>query len=329
MTGEFELIRKLTQSWRQNGDIFIGPGDDASAIVIPKEDDTLFLQTIDLLIEDVHFQRGWGMPEQLGWKSLAVNLSDIAAMGGKPTHTHLSLAIPPSWSDEEILKFMSGYKSLADRYNVRLLGGDLSRSKSSLMIASTANGIVKKDRVITRGGAKIGDIIWISGNPGEAAGGLKLLQEKNNPYTNEKLMKRFLEPAPEVELGIFCAECGLVQAMIDVSDGLAGDLGHILKASNLGATLFQEDIPFSPGLSKATKENHWDALELALHGGEDYHLLGTTSEDNYQRFTTLLKEKLNRTIYKIGRIEPRTGLRLRLANGNCIEIPPTAYDHFS
>ena len=329
MTGEFQLIRKIIQHWQQAEDVHIGPGDDASAITVITDRDQLFLQTTDLLIEGVHFRKGWGSAYQLGWKSLAVNLSDIAAMGGKPTHTHLSLAIPKSWSEENILELMQGFKALADRFHISLLGGDLSASEVSLMIAGAANGFVHQNQVIMRKGARAGDIIWISGTVGDAAAGLRLLQEGKESEETSELVRSFLEPFPEVDLGLLCAQSGCVNAMIDVSDGLAGDLGHILETSEVGAILYEEKIPISDALKNAAIGKHWDVLELALRGGEDYRLLGTTSEADFGQFNRIVNEKLNKSVIEIGRIESELGLRMQYRNGNCEEINPAAYDHFS
>lgn len=328
MTGEFDLIEKLVADWRRGVDVRVGPGDDASGIGLGTSEDRLLLQTIDLLVEGVHFRKNWGSPFQLGWKSLAINLSDIAAMGGKPTHTHLALAIPVTWSEAEILEFMSGFKSLADRYQISLLGGDLSRSDESLMIAGTANGTVASDQVILRKGARVGDVIWVSGELGNAAGGLKLLKDGIVEEGATELLNAFLQPQPEVELGMLCSACGLIHAMIDLSDGLAGDLRHVLGASSVGATLEKEKIPVGKALAGTAEQRHWDALEMSLYGGEDYRLLGCTARENFDAFCDLVKQQLSRMVFSIGYISQNPGLRLQHHDGRCEEIPARAYDHF-
>ena len=329
MSGEFELIKKLASGWSSGPEAAIGPGDDASAVAFSTDQETLLLQTTDLLIEGIHFQKGWGCPFQLGWKSLAVNLSDIAAMGGKPLHTHLSLAIPSHWSEAEILELRDGFKACAERFQIRLLGGDLSRSKDSLMIAGMADGIVPSDQVIRRGGAKPGDVVWVSGPLGGASAGLQLLKEGTSDDQFKDLYEAFLEPQPEVELGMLCASSGLVNALIDLSDGLAGDLGHIMEASKAGAILEEAKIPFPELLRETAAEKSWDLLDLILRGGEDYRLLGCTPQARFDRFRRLVEETLGTSVIAVGLISAQPGLRLKRRDGGEEAISPTAHDHFS
>ncbi len=326
MIGEFELIRKLIEGWKPARDVSIGPGDDSSAIVADKK--RLLLQSTDLLLENVHFRKGWGTPYQLGWKALAVNLSDIAAMGGTPSHTHLNLAVPPTWSETEIIELMSGFKAMADRYGVSLLGGDLSSSPDLLVVSVFVNGNALESRVIRRDGAKPGDIIWVSGLLGSAAAGLELL--KNNIVTDpqSELLNPFLMPQPEIELGTICAQNGSVNALIDISDGLAGDLGHILEASNTGAKLIREDIPLAEDNPAYADLPDFDRFEFALRGGEDYRLLGCTPRSKFDRLNISVKNQLGRALYAIGEIESETGLRLISQEGGVEEIKAVSHDHF-
>ncbi len=329
MRDEFALISKLLKDWQLRSEVKIGPGDDASAIEIPEAEDNLVLQSTDLLIENVHFRKDWGTPFQLGWKSLAVSLSDLAAMGGNPHHTHLNLAIPPTWTESEILEFMSGFKALAERYNVSLLGGDLSASPEHLMISVHIDGAVSKNNVIRRQGAQAGDIIWVSGKLGIAAAGMECLKKDRVTDCPVELLEAFNQPEPEVELGLLCASSGHVHAMIDISDGLAGDLGHILKASKVGATLIEEQIPTIEDIVKLPDVINGDPLHLALAGGEDYRLLGCTPEEKINALQKLVEDQLKRSLFPIGIIEERLGLRLQFSDGNHREIEPSAYDHFS
>lgn len=328
MTGEFELIRKLIENWTFRDDVQIGPGDDASAVSFSQQGDNLLLQTTDLLIEGAHFKKGWGTPYQLGWKALSVNLSDIAAMGGLPTHTHLSLAIPATWTETEILDLMKGYRTLAERYQVSLLGGDLSRSEHSLMIAASVNGSVSNDKAILRKGADPGDVIWVSGSLGNAAAGLKFLKEGSGEDCPGDILDTFLQPQPDIELGLLCSQCGWVNAMIDISDGLAGDLGHILEASGVGATLEEASIPIDDSVKGAVTKKDWNLNDLTLYGGEDYRLLGCVSEANFEPFHRLVKERLGKPIFSIGRIDDQPRLRLHRSDGHCETISPRGHDHF-
>ena len=330
--GEFELIGKLIENWHFGSDVLIGPGDDASAARWAA-DGVVLLQTTDLLIENVHFRRDWGTPRQLGWKALAVNLSDIAAMGGKPLHAHLNLAIPSSWSQQEIFSFQSGFRALAERFGIGLLGGDLSSSPGPLVISVMVNGRVKADKAIQRSGARPGDIIWVSGTLGDAAAGLKLLQgTRHSPEINHQeraLLKAFLQPTPEVELGMICSDSGSVRAMIDLSDGLAGDLGHILELSKVGAIMDSDKMPISKALSDTAKMHHWKARDIALRGGEDYRLLGCSSRKDFEPLNKQVQKKLNRSLFPIGQITERRGLFLRQEEGRTIPLKPKSFDHFS
>ncbi len=333
-TGEFELIRRLLRGksdaddeWLTGPGVVIPSGDDASGLRLQPQNDELLLQTTDLLVEEVHFKKGWGTAYQLGWKSLAVNLSDIAAMGGQPLHTHLNLAIPSRWTESEIMELRRGFRDLAARYKIVLLGGDLSDSPNSLIVSVMVNGTVPARQALRRSGAQSGDVIWVSGFLGDAAGGLSLL--KANAVQPLELLQAFLQPMPEVELGIFCLQSGLVHALIDVSDGLAGDLGHILELSGVGAVIEEEKLPISSALRSAAQQYKWNLLETALRGGEDYRLLGCTPAKVFDSFRTAVQMRLRRSIYAIGKIRRETGLMLRRSDGKFVEIPPQSYDHFA
>ncbi len=331
--GEFELIAKLTKGWKFGSDVLIGPGDDASAVRWTEADGVVLLQTTDLLIEDVHFRKGWGSPRQLGWKALAVNLSDIAAMGGKPLQAHLNLAIPSHWSDREILAFQSGFRELAEQFGISLLGGDLSSSRGPLVISVMVNGKLAIDRVIRRRGAMPGDVIWVSGTLGDAAGGLDLLKKMKSSAKAAKyegaLLNGFFQPKPEVDLGLICSDSGCVHAMIDISDGLSGDLGHILELSKMGAILEQEKLPISKPLAATARKRGWNQGEMALRGGEDYRLLGCSSRDGYEKLSQRVSEELGKSLFEIGEISERRGLFLRRGNGVSIKVAAKSFNHFS
>ena len=330
--GEFELIGKLIEHWYSGPDVLIGPGDDASAVRWAAAG-VVLLQTTDLLIENVHFRRDWGTPRQLGWKALAVNLSDIAAMGGKPLHAHLNLAIPTSWPQKEILSFQSGFRALAERFGVSLLGGDLSSSPGPLVISVMVNGCVKAGKAIRRSGAIPGDVIWVSGTLGDAAAGLRLLQsaQRSARFSRHEraLQKAFLQPMPEVDLGIICSDSGCVHAMIDLSDGLAGDLGHILELSKVGAIIESDKLPISKALSGAAKRHRWKVQELTLQGGEDYRLLGYSPPNAFKRLNQRVEKELNRSLFPIGEMTAQRGLFLRQQKGRVLKLKAKSFDHFS
>jgi thiamine-monophosphate kinase len=250
-------------------------------------------------------------------------------MGGIPGHTHLSLAVPDTWTEPELLTFMKGYKALADKYSVSLIGGDLSRSPDQLVIIAVVDGLVSPEQVITRTGAEPGDIVWVSGTLGEAAAGLQVLKRQLENEFEDGALNTFLKPVPEIELGRLCAESGSASAMIDLSDGLAGDLGHILKASEVGAVIFEDQLPISTFTKQIAARFDTDVLEYALRGGEDYHLLGCTPESAFSDILGKTNDILDKTICPLGRITKEPGLRLQSKSGSIKEISPTAHDHFA
>lgn len=262
-------------------------GDDCA--VLPMSAKTDLVITSDLLVEDIDFRVDWTRAEFLGHKALAVSLSDIAAMGAKPLWAMLSIGIPEKiWKTDFIDKFYDGWFSLAKKFGVELVGGDVSKTPDKIVIDSIAGGEVKKGKAILRSGAKPGDLIYVTGCLGGASAGLNLLEngEKFETATGwrRKLISRQLSPIPSLKTvefekfpGSYVAEEDLesVTSMIDISDGVSSDLMHICKASSVGAKIYAEKIPIQKELRGLTK-NFEEQLEFALHGGEDFELLYTT-----------------------------------------------------
>ncbi len=245
-------------------------GDDCA--VLPRDVDTDLLITSDMLVENIDFRLDWATPEQIGHKSLAVSLSDIAAMGGTPDFALLSLAVPETlWKTDFLDKFYEGWHKLAAEFAVQLVGGDVSRSPSSLVIDSTVLGHVDKGRAVLRSGARPGDAIFVTGTLGGAAGGLKMLFDGD--AIEPKLVAKQIQPMPQLSLAKQLSECGLVTAMIDISDGLSADLGHVCESSAMGAIVHAKNIPIDPLLAPHFSSEA--AFDLALSGGEDFELLFT------------------------------------------------------
>lgn len=262
MLSEFGFIEKL-----KNHRNFSRIGDDCA--VLPKDAESDLVVTADMLVENVDFKLEWATPEDIGHKALAVSLSDIAAMGATPVWSLISIAVPENlWNSDFVDRFYDGYCALADRFDVEIAGGDISRSPDGFVVDSTAGGQIPHGRALLRSGAKVGDTIYVSGTLGAAAAGLRSLVEKR-PI--ESLLARQLRPFPRIELGRRLFESGMVTAMIDISDGLSGDLGHLCRASGVGAIIEAAVIPADPMI----KLEGSAALELALHGGEDFELLFT------------------------------------------------------
>lgn len=288
--GEFGFIGQLRELF-PSPDGVLGIGDDCAVVPFSAarglpgavaDAGCELLVSTDLLTEGVHFKLDWMTPWQLGWKSAMVNISDIAAMGGVPRWAFLSLAIPENVGDTCLMSFMQGFKEASDRYGVKLLGGDTCRAKGLMTVSITIMGTCKAGCSVKRSGARAGDKICVSGTLGNSAAGLSLLQEGQRKTPGEKrLIKGHLEPVARVELGQALSAMPGVGALMDLSDGLAADLPHILEASgpSLGAVIDVAKIPLSKDLRAVCAEHGWDVLSPALEGGEDYELLFTCRPD--------------------------------------------------
>lgn len=268
--GEFGFIRRIAAKCGSDPALILGIGDDAAAFRV--SEGKVLLATSDLLAEGVHFDLAWSDPFSLGRKSLSVNLSDIASMGGTPRFALLALAVPKDLPVEFLDSFMSGFQQQAEQFGVTLIGGDTSASKGGLFITVTLFGEQYSDKIVSRSGAAAGDLICVSGTVGDASLGLDLLR---SGISNGWVVSRHLDPTPRVALGIGLANAGLPTAMIDVSDGLLADLGHVLEASGVGAVLELESLPLSEAFKAAMAGSAGTLLNLPLSGGEDYELLFT------------------------------------------------------
>lgn len=317
--GEFDLIRRCcTRARPSRADVLLGIGDDC-ALLAPPAGRQLAV-SLDLLVSGVHFLADVD-PWRLGWKALAVNLSDLAAAGAEPAWVTLGLTLPAA-DESWLAAFMDGFFALADRYAVQLVGGDTTRGP--LAIAVQVHGFVEPGQALIRGGARPGDLLCVSGVPGEAAVGLALrLGRLELPAALAAPCIDHLEcPEPRVALGR--ALRGLASAALDVSDGLAQDLGHLLDASNVGATLDVDALPRSASLQALGAA----ALEPALAGGDDYELLFTIPPDRRDELTACAAAA-GVALTVIGRIEAAAGLRLRHADGRPCFLARSGYDHFA
>ncbi len=323
--GEFGLIEKLRRKIKKRSPrIKLGVGDDCAVVAAPDHD---LLITADTLIEDVHFDLHYISPEMLGKKSIAVNLSDIAAMGGSPLYILISLGMPISTRVEFIDELYSGFENTAKKYNCSIIGGDVSKSINGLIISITIIGEVKKNVFIQRAGARIKDKIFVTGNSGDSAAGLEILKKSNHIKKN-KMIEKHLCPKPRLKEGQILAEKIGVSSMIDLSDGLASDLKRICEESKCGARIYINKIPFSPGLRKLKKSINKNILDYALFGGEDYELLFTIKENKVAQ----LQKRWHRMtipITNIGEIlDKKCGIILVSPDGKEEPLPQKGYNHF-
>jgi thiamine-monophosphate kinase len=294
--GEFGLIGLIRRRVQQRSPgMVLGIGDDA-ALLAPEMGDGL-LVTTDMLLEGVHFQRHWRCPRELGRKAMAVNLSDIAAMGGHPLYALLGLAIPPDGSTlEELEALLAGLEEEAAAHGVTLVGGDTCASQSGLVLAVTVLGSVARARALLRSGAKPGDGLWATGTLGGAAAGLLALEHGLRPgapwpsglarpdwlgpaeeQAIQVAMTVHLTPTPRLRAGQ--ALVGHATAMIDLSDGVASDVSHLCTESGVGARVLARQLPIHSGAVAMARLAGREALDLALRGGEDYELLFTAATD--------------------------------------------------
>jgi thiamine-monophosphate kinase len=327
--GEAGIIRLIQGKVSQKLPSYVkkGIGDDCA--VLETAGDRVLLITTDTLIEGIHFTTRSLSPEALGWKALAVNISDIAAMGGTPRTAFLSIGAKPETEVRFIESFMAGFKALADKTDIVLAGGDTVESPTSAVITITLLGDCLPEHVVYRSGARVGDDLWVTGPLGDAAAGLFLLQNKQAPATSgyEPLVRAHQEPMPPLDVGKALGEMGLAHAMIDISDGIAKDLGHICEQSGTGALLRATSIPMSDRLLRLAAEVEKSPLDWALHGGEDYELLFTASSANEEKILTLTAKISGTPATKIGTIIHEDGIWLKTEKGKQ-SLESTGYVHF-
>jgi thiamine-monophosphate kinase len=317
--GEFGLIDRIARHVNNSPAVVLGIGDDAAALL--PTPGTLTLITSDMLLEGVHFDLDFCDPQSLGRKSLSVNLSDLAAMGARPRQFLLSIALPKTISLEVVDGFLSGIMEQAERFGVTLVGGDTCASLGGLAISITALGEQLPERVVKRSGAAVGDLVCLTGTVGDAAAGLN---ELRRGVRRGFLVARQLDPQPRVAAGVALAEAALVSAMIDVSDGVLGDLTHICEMSGVGARLELSALPLSDEYREACSA---DPYALALSGGEDYELLFCIGKEKSLEVEALLKT-LGLRFSIIGEIVEGEAVQLVAPGGGAYRPEQRGFDHF-
>lgn len=326
--GEFGLIRRFASRFTHDLPSGIeGIGDDCA--IIPYREDLSLLMTTDLLIENVHFLKSKISPEDLGYKSLAVNLSDIAAMGGQPLYAFLSLGLPANIKVDWIDKFFDGLEALAKKEQVLLLGGDTTHSLHDIVINILVVGQAKTSHIKRRSQAKPGDILCCTGYVGNSGAGLKILKENLplNP-TTQGLIHDHHRPYPYIQEGKWLSQFPDVHAMIDISDGIESDIRHIMEQSHCGADIFLNQLPLSPKLCEIAHEFNWNAYEIGLTAGEDYCLLLTIDPSHYPTIASTYSQLFHHPLHPIGHITETGALNYYL-NDHPVTIHSKGFDHFS
>jgi thiamine-monophosphate kinase len=283
LPGEIALIEALAREFgTPPPEVILGIGDDCAALAV--DGDRYLLWTVDTLVEGVHFDLSFMSLAQLGWKALAVNLSDIAAMGGEPRYALLSLGWPRDRDRCGALEFAGGLQQAAREFGVAVIGGDTVASPGAIMVTLTVTGWVPAAELVRRAGARVGDLVYVTGVLGESAAGLEILKNRveMDPALKTSLIQAHLAPRPQLPAGRLLARRGLASAMIDLSDGVATDLFHICRASGVGASLQAASVPVSPRVKAAAPLINREPLDLALKGGEDYQLLFTSPAEKQE-----------------------------------------------
>jgi thiamine-monophosphate kinase len=331
--GEFGLIDRIKKSTKiSNQSTVLGIGDDAA--VINSGDDLLLIST-DILSEGVHFDLSYMPIKHLGYKAVAVNVSDIAAMNGIPEQITVSLALSNRFSVEAIEALYEGIQAACDNYKVDLVGGDTTSSKSGLMISISVLGRVKKEKISYRSGAQVNDLICVTGDLGGAFMGLQVLEREKqvfltNPEMQPELegknyiVERQLKPEARMDVVYELKELGIVPtSMIDISDGLASELLHISKSSGVGVQIFEDKLPIDQLTYDTAMEFNIDPLTCMLNGGEDYELLFTVKQEYFEKI------KNHPDISIIGVVkEQGSGANLISKGGNKVALKAQGWVHF-
>ncbi len=330
--GEFALIDRLTGAFKtRHSSTVLGIGDDAAAL---ETADGYTLISTDLLLEGIHFDLSYVPLEHLGYKAVAVNVSDIAAMNGQCRQVTISIGLSNRFSLEAAEALYRGIKFACDQYEVDLIGGDTSSSQSGLVLSITALGTVDKENLVRRSGAEKDDLICVSGDLGAAYLGLQILIREKQVFLDNQEMQpelddyqyvigRQLKAEARTDIIKWLSDHTIKPtAMIDLSDGLASDLLHIGKSSNLGARVYLEKIPIDQNTLKAADELKLDPITCALNGGEDYELLFTISQQHYE----LVADAVDLTI--VGHMTQEPEYLLVLQDGTTTPLTAQGWQHF-
>ena len=331
--GEFGLIDRITKNFvNKNDTTKVGIGDDAA--VIDGGTDYLLLST-DMLVEGVHFDLSYMPIQHLGYKSIAINVSDIAAMNGNPQQVVVNLGLSNRFSVEAVEKLYEGMEAACKDYNVDLVGGDTTSSPSGLIISVSITGRVERDKVVLRSKVEKGDIICATGDLGGAYIGLQVLEREKqvflaNPNMQPDLKKnhyvteRQLKPMARMDIINELADMNVKpKAMIDISDGLASELFHLAKQSDVGFFIYEDKLPIDKQTYDTAVEFNLDPITCVMNGGEDYELLFSISQDDFEKL------KNHRDIHFIGyATEKEKGINLVTKNQNIVPIKAQGWDHF-
>jgi thiamine-monophosphate kinase len=336
---EFSFIKSLRERVKlteppQHSQLSLGIGDDAAVLRGALDKETVI--TTDLLVEDVDFRRSTTPAFLLGHKSLAVSMSDVAAMGARPRWGLISIGVPEEvWRTDFLQQFYEGLLELAQRYDVQLIGGDTSRTADKIVINSTVLGECAVDNAVKRSGAQPGDQIFVTGSLGASAAGLRLIERgahlagqnfnESETHRLDHLLLRHLRPEPRIGWGMVLGQESLASSMIDLSDGLSSDLNHLCAESSVGALVESSLLPIDVHVVELCGRRALDPLQLALHGGEDFELLFTVKPADVPK---LPRRVDGVEVTRVGEIVD-SGKGVKISEGAHVwELKPEGWKHF-
>lgn len=327
--GERNLINEIAALVAKTADKqAVGIGDDAALTRVSA--DCWLATSKDLLVQGIHFLLPGISAKDLGYKSLAVNLSDLAAMGARPRYAYVALALPPETDSGFVLSFYEGMLELADHFQVSICGGDLVASPGPLVVSVTVQGEVSRSRALLRRGASAGDIVCTTGPLGASAAGLLLLtHEVDCPQAvRAAALQAHYRPWPRVEEATWLAETGAVTAAIDLSDGLLKDILEILDQNGCGVLLEEEKIPVHPAAAQIAAVMGKSPLDLALNGGEDYEILCTIKADRFADLAKAYETRFLRPLYAVGRLHTEREISMITRAGQREKLEFKGFQHF-
>lgn len=298
------------QKFQTSLGVKVGIGDDTAVISMNDVDAQYeLLYTVDTMVEDIHFNARTMSFQQIGYKALAANISDIAAMGGIPLHALVAISVPATHNSLQIKEIYDGIYQCANQHGVAIVGGDTTSAPYSLTISVTLIGKVEKGRAILRSGANAQDIVFLTGVAGQSAAGLHALLHPSS-FSEEHVIKSLIDahqrPIPHLEAGRMLLQSSFCHSLNDVSDGLASELSEIAKASSVDIVIEEQLLPISESMSQYAGYCQQDMLDWILYGGEDYILVGTASVNDIGKLAAIFQNN-NHSFFQIGHVESGTG----------------------
>lgn len=329
--GEFSLIKKITKDiFVDKSMVIAGVGDDVA--VIKTKSEKYSLLTCDVLIEGTHFKRETITPYQLGKKAIAINVSDIAAKGGIPNQALVSIGLTKDTKVKYVEEIYRGIKEEAKKFNIDIVGGNTALSKDKIFVDIFLIGEIEPEFLLLRSGAKTGDKILVTGNLGDSSAGLEIIENPDLKFEKKyktKLKQAHLSPCPRFVEGRIIVKTNLAHSMMDISDGLSGDLAKICEESNVGALIWEEKIPISKETLAFAKSIKKSPLNFALHGGEDYELLLTSPPENANLIIQKIQGKTKIKVTELGEIKDKEfGIKIVKTDGKITSLNGWGWNHF-